>query len=223
LALGVAAAIEHERVLLSLPSCTVVDIGANRGQFALAARRCFPDARIISFEPLAEPAKKYRALFSRDSRATLHEVAIAQDKGLATIHISAEDDSSSLLPITPLQTSLFPGTGEVAGVAVRTAPLDTVLTEAGIVRPAMLKVDVQGFELEALQGCVPLLEHFDYVYVECSFVELYGGQALAHEVVAFLAEQGFRLAGIYNMSYDKRGRAIQGDFAFVRADAGSEV
>ena len=49
----VAAGVEHARVLRNLgPVGTVVDIGANRGQFALAARHCFADARIVSFEPL---------------------------------------------------------------------------------------------------------------------------------------------------------------------------
>ncbi len=53
-----------------------------------------------------------------------------------------------------------------------------------IVPSALLKLDVQGFELSALQGCEDLLQHFAWVYVECSFIELYEGQALADEVIA---------------------------------------
>ena len=52
------------------------------------------------------------------------------------------------------------------------------------------------------------------LYVECSFVELYTGQALAHEVIAWLAGRGFVLKGVYNMGYDDQGRAVQGDFLF---------
>jgi tRNA1(Val) A37 N6-methylase TrmN6 len=52
---------EHARVLRTLGEVrAVVDIGANRGQFALAARHCFADARILSFEPLAGPAALWR-------------------------------------------------------------------------------------------------------------------------------------------------------------------
>jgi hypothetical protein len=47
-------------------------------------------------------------------------------------------------------------------------------------------------------------------------VELYEGQALADEVIAYLQEHDFRLQGIYNMSYDTKGRAIQGDFLFLQ-------
>jgi len=74
---------------------------------------------------------------------------------------------------------------------------------------------VQGFELEALRGCADLLECFAYVYAECSFVELYTGQALAHEVIDWLARHCFILTGLYNISYDKNGKAIQGDFLFT--------
>ena len=82
--------------------------------------------------------------------------------------------------------------------------------------PAMLKLDVQGFELEALRGCEDLLECFSYVYAECSFVELYTGQALADEVILWLRERNFHLRGVYNVFYDKKGQAIQGDFLFKR-------
>jgi len=80
--------------------------------------------------------------------------------------------------------------------------------------PAMLKLDVQGFELDALVGCEGLMERFSHVYVECSFMELYTGQALADEVILWLKERNFRLRGVYNVFYDKEGQAIQGDFLF---------
>ncbi|MGA7966535.1 MAG: FkbM family methyltransferase, partial [Gammaproteobacteria bacterium] len=84
-----------------------------------------------------------------------------------------------------------------------------------IASPALLKLDVQGFELPTLQGCEDLLSRFAWVYVECSFIELYEGQALADEVITWLRERGFALSGVYNMSYGRSGRAIQADFLFA--------
>ena len=78
---GVAAAIEHESLLKTLDFATVVDIGANRGQFALVARRCFPAARIIAFEPLAGPAERFRTALGGDPLITLHQVAIGPANG----------------------------------------------------------------------------------------------------------------------------------------------
>ncbi|MHB8571083.1 MAG: FkbM family methyltransferase [Metallibacterium sp.] len=84
----------------------------------------------------------------------------------------------------------------------------------------MLKLDVQGYELQALRGCETLLEAFAWVYCECSFVELYAGQALADAVIAWLRERGFGLLGAYNMANDRDGRAVQADFLFGRAVRG---
>jgi hypothetical protein len=85
--------------------------------------------------------------------------------------------------------------------------------------PALLKLDVQGYELQALRGCEALLEHFAYIYAECSFIELYTGQALADEVAGWLAERGFRQTGVGNLASDREGRSVQADFLF-RAGAG---
>ena len=212
----VAAGVEHVRVLSALDCRTVVDIGANRGQFALVACRCLPQARVISFEPLPAAAAKYRALFAGDDRVTLHEAAIGPVSGNATLHISRRDDSSSLFRITARQVDLFPGTEEAATAVVRVAPLRDFVSVADIHAPALLKLDVQGFELEALRGCEELLGYFAYVYAECSFFELYAGQALADEVIAWLRERSFKLCGVHNVDYDRDGRAIQGDFLFAR-------
>lgn len=213
----VAAGVEHARVLRNLgPVRTVVDIGANRGQFALAARYVFPQARIVSFEPLPGPAALWRAVFAGDARAQLIEAAVGPEAGEAEIHLSARDDSSSLLPITARQNALFPGTAEAGTATIRVVRLADALAAADIEAPALLKLDVQGFELQALAGCEALLDRFAWVYVECSFVELYAGQSFADEVIAWLRERGLRLTGVYHMAYDDNGRAVQADFLFGR-------
>ena len=79
----------------------------------------------------------------------------------------------------------------------------------------LMLLDVQGYELEALKGCDGLLGCFEYVYAECSFMELYEGQPLADTIIAWLRERGFRLQGVYNLTYNPKGRAVQGDFLFV--------
>ncbi len=213
---GVAAAIEHERLLSSIDCATIVDIGANRGQFALVARHCLPASVIISFEPLSDPAATFRRVFQGDERTRLHEAAIGIVSEVRTMHVSRCDDSSSLLPISSVQTAIFPGTQEVSTLDVRVGPLEEFVPASDLIAPAMLKLDVQGFEYEALMGCESLLQHFSYVYCECSFMELYSGQRLAREVVDWLSARGFGLAGLYNPYYDRQGRAVQADLLFSR-------
>ncbi|MGH7688752.1 MAG: FkbM family methyltransferase [Gemmatimonadaceae bacterium] len=206
---------EHLPILRRLrPVHTIVDIGANRGQFALAARYCFPRARIVSFEPLPAPAAIYRSVFATDPLATLHETAIGPQTGTTTIHVSRMDHSSSLLPIAAAQNEVFPGTDEVATATIAVGPLSAYLPADTIEPPALLKLDVQGFELPALMACADRLSRFRWIYVECSFMELYQGQALADDVVAWLRGRGFTLRGQYNIARDRNGRAVQADFLF---------
>ncbi len=212
----VAAATEHDRVLGGLALDTVVDIGANRGQFALCIRRLFPQARIYSFEPLRRPAQAFRRIFAQDSRVTLFNTAIAATAGPASMHVSRWDVSSSLLPFAQAQHDNFPFTEEAAREIVSTAPLADSLARIDIAGVALLKLDVQGFELDALRGCDALLDFFEYVYVEASFIELYVGQALATEVIAHLFAKKFRLLCVANLSMGASQRAIQADFLFSR-------
>src|ERR1700744_1241580 len=102
---GTAATVEHEEALGELQLRTVVDVGANRGQFSLFALHTFPAARIVSLEPLAAPAERFRRLFAGEPRITLHQAALGPqtETGQATMHVSGHDDSSSLLPITATQ------------------------------------------------------------------------------------------------------------------------
>lgn len=139
------------------------------------------------------------------------------------MHISHRDDSSSLLSISSVQTAMFPGTEEIATTEVRVAPLDEFVTADDLMAPAMLKLDVQGFEYEALIGCESLLPRFDWVYCECSFVELYSGQKLAWEIIDWLSTRGFGLAGVFNPAYDRRGQTVQADFLFRRDGAAAGV
>ena len=99
---------EHLSVLESSDCDFIVDVGANRGQFALIARKVFPKAKIHSFEPLEEPMQIFRRIFAGNPHVTLYPCAIGREKTTATIHVTKDDDSSSMLPITKLQSDLFP-------------------------------------------------------------------------------------------------------------------
>jgi FkbM family methyltransferase len=212
---GVAAAVEHERVGLPSELKTVLDVGANRGQFALVALRRWPDARLVCFEPL-DTARRQLTEVVGGSGAEIRDVALAEQAGEVEFHVSRADDSSSLLPITPRQAAMFPGTDEVRTMPVRTARLDVELAGEPLAGPVLLKIDVQGGELGVLRGAVGLLDQIDVIMVECSFVEFYAGQPLAHELIEFLAAHEFVLTSAGSPTMDGQGRVVQLDFVFSR-------
>ena len=215
LRVGVAATLAPQPMLRRLQPGLVVDVGANRGQFALDVRKAAPQARIISFEPLGSEAEVFRTIFSGAPNVELKECALGSVKGTAQLHVAGAADSSSLLEIGNLQEQLFHGTGEVQVVEVAVELLDDVLREYDLGDRALLKIDVQGFELQVLMGAVEALGRFRWVYVELSFVELYVGQPLAHEVMSLLAAHHFGLADTGEPTRVK-GRTIQQDFLFER-------
>lgn len=213
---GAAAGVEHGSALQGLNCSCVVDVGANRGQFALISRKVFPRAKIYSFEPLAEPAQIFNRVFVNVPEVTLYPYAIGLERKTAVMHVTEDDDSSSILPVTKTQSTMFRGATERETRQVTVLPLSQALGDRSIPQASLLKIDVQGFELEVLKGCEDILNRFSNLYIECSFLELYQGQALAHQVITWLAQRNFTLKGIYNTYYAQNGAAIQGDFLFCR-------
>ena len=113
-----------------------------------------------------------------------------------------------------MQSDLFPGATEKETRQVMVYPLSQLIDPASIPSASLLKIDVQGYELEVLQGCEDILQKFSHLYIECSFIELYEGQALAHQIIAWLEERNFVLSSVHNLYYGKNGMALQGDFLF---------
>jgi FkbM family methyltransferase len=217
LRLGVAAATEHQHDPLPPDIRTVLDVGANRGQFALVALERWPHARLVCFEPLPGPRALLARVLRNKPQAEIVATALGSKSGIATIHVSRADDSSSLLAPTERQSKTFPGTKQVATIEVPTARLDEYF-DAGLAAPALLKIDVQGLELEVLRGGTRVLKSVDAVLVECSFFEFYSGQARADDVVRFLHEHGFSLTSGTAPSLDRHGVVQQLDLIFYRRE-----
>lgn len=212
----VGAATEHEGLMAALPLGSVIDVGANKGQFSLMLKAVHPAAPIQAFEPLCEAASVFDRVFAGVSGVSLHRVAAGPEGGEAEINLSGSADSSSLLPIGALQDSAFPGTATVAKRKIQVRRVDDVLKDWMPIQPLLIKLDVQGYELEALQGMPHFLAQAAYVYAELSFMKFYEGQPLASELIAWLADKGFDLAYINDVSRTSQGFPAQADVLFWR-------
>jgi FkbM family methyltransferase len=217
LRLGVAAAVEHQPLRRLLVPATLIDVGANKGQFSAFACRTWPFCKIAAFEPMPGPARVFRHLFEGHANVNLHEFALGASNSRAPIYVSKREDSSSLLPISELMDRVMPEaafSGYEMVVEVRR--LDSFIPSYELVAPVLLKLDVQGYELETLIGAELLLPHIDYVYVECSHLQLYAGQPLLDDIDAFMKRSGFALTTRLNESRLDDGRAFQCDCLFAR-------
>ena len=213
----VAPSIEHVAVLKSLQPDLIVDVGANRGQFTLAALNVLPQANILCFEPLESAYNGLISLFDGESRVSMHNTAIGDIDTYMSMNVSNKEDSSSLLEISDLQAEIFPGTEHSDFEKVAVCRLSKFMTNDLLDKNILIKIDVQGYELEVLRGAGEILSKVQTIYVECSFIELYAQQAAAKDVIEFLSTHGFSLDGVYNLEYDALGMAVQGDFLFTNS------
>jgi FkbM family methyltransferase len=214
LSYGVAPSVEHLQLLCSLKIDGIIDVGANRGQFTLACRLAQSNVPIVAFEPIPDEAEIFRKIHGQIPKIEAIECAIGNCEGTATLHLSRSADSSSLLPISKLQSEVFRNTEEIDTLTVTVRRLDDFSSNWSGRTSQLLKLDVQGFELKVLQGAVDTLRSCLYVYAECSEVALYEGQPLRTEVVAFLTKHGFSEMGQFNPCC-LNGQLIQADYLFV--------
>jgi FkbM family methyltransferase len=212
----VAATVEHRTQPFVEFFGTVIDVGSNRGQFAVFARERWPNARLLCFEPLPGPGETLVRVAHELGNVDVHPYALGAEAGRPTMRISRSDDSSSLLRATARQLEAFPNSVEVGGIEVDVRRLDDVVSRGDLRAPVLMKIDVQGAELDVLRGASQVLPHVQQILVECSLVELYAGQALLDDVVQFAREFGFRVINVSAPTREPGGRPLQCDVLFSR-------
>jgi FkbM family methyltransferase len=168
----------------------VVDVGANRGQYASALRRAGYRGRIVSFEPLSRAYTGLTTAAGNDDLWETRHAAVAADARRATLHVSENTWSSSLLPIANRHVESAPTAATVGEEEVEVVTLGTLDEELGG-RRIMLKVDVQGGELAVLEGSGALLGRVRIVDVELSLVPMYDSQPLLPELLTWLSDRRF--------------------------------
>jgi FkbM family methyltransferase len=205
------------RALSWLGIDTVVDVGANIGQYGAALRSSGFTGRIISCEPLPDAFAHLARRAESDGTWTALHTAVGDHTGTIEINVSANSYSSSALVMTNAHLDAAPGSETIGTVS---APLTTVadLLLAQHVNPArtLLKVDTQGYESFVLDGAGSRLAQFAAVQLELSFVPLYEGQHLIADLTERLAREDFTLYALDAGFADPgTGRMLQCDGLFV--------
>lgn len=214
---GVAAGTEHLKFLKSLENInTILDIGAHKGQFALISKYVFENVKIYSFDPLKSSKDKYNEILKPEDGFFFFNSAIGNKNGFKQINISKNSDSSSILNITNKQIKTFKNTEKIKEEKIKIQKLHYLINKKKLITPCLMKIDVQGYELEVLKGSEKLLQNFDYLYIECSSIEFYKDQPFFKDIRKWLKKRNFIYIKSYNHFKNLNNKTIQADYFFKR-------
>lgn len=210
-----------EKFLSSENIDCVLYVGANVGQYVEGYLRSFPTADLILYEPDPDLFRKLVKKFGDNPRINLKQQAVSSLNGREFLHrtslLTNGRMSSSLLRMAPRHTEWSEGSEQKDKVEVETVYLDA--EDYSKYSKILLKLDIQGMELQALRGAQKLLgTKINAVDTEVSFQQLYFGESHWLEVVEYLNSLGFYVFGLDPWGIDSMasGELMQADIQFVR-------
>jgi FkbM family methyltransferase len=176
----------------------VVDVGANAGQTAIELRKSGFSGPILSLEPIKYLYEQMSLLSEADPKWTALRCAAGRTKETAHINVSGgHAGASSIRTMTNNVLRYAPDQAPVRKEEISIVPLTEIL---GIHYPqgnrCFLKIDVQGFENEVLDGALDIIDRVVGLQMEMSIVRNYEGESLLYELLPKVQELGFKLVGV---------------------------
>jgi len=199
---------------------TVIDVGANVGDFAKIIREVLPQARIYSLEPLPDCFEKMKLALRNDKNFFPLNIAAGSKEDTLKFYRSFHSPSSSFLEMEDLHKRAFPQSSEGQSpepINVNVNTLDKIFSDIQPEKNILLKIDVQGFEAEVINGASGLLSITTIVLIEMSFVKLYKNLPLFHDIYTLMYAQGFKFRGtLAQMLQADTGEVVQIDAIFIK-------
>ena len=199
---------------MRLDAGLVVDVGANQGAFTEAVLAIDPRARVLAVEPVPALAAALRRRFDGDARVRVDDHAVSDERGTATLNVTANSVFTSLLEPGATLERVYAdaGTAVTERTEVPTARLDDLVDEP----VSVLKIDVQGAEAKLLRGATGTLARTRALLLEMNFVSHYDGDSTFTDLHPLVLELGFVLRGIAP-PYVEAGQALWADACYVPA------
>lgn len=210
------------RTLDALGINVLLDVGANKGQFATRMRAAGYTGRIVSFEPLAAFVDVLREASKDDPSWTVVPCALGAEDTETEINV-ADGPLSSLLPSSDFGKDWNDKLQHTHSETIQVRRLDGVLDDllADVDDPRVfLKLDTQGFDLQAFRGAGDRIEEILGIQSEVACVPIYDGMPRFVEAVTEYEAAGFELAGMFPVTFHRETlRVIEFDAVLVRPDA----
>jgi FkbM family methyltransferase len=202
---------------------TIIDVGANEGQFAMGISKVLPEAHIISFEPISSVFATLQANV-KGLNVTAHNYALSDADGTAEINISQNLVSSSILNMEDLHKNLYPQSSYVSKETITLKTLDGMINLAECKPNILLKIDVQGYENKVIGGGHNVIKNVAAVIIEFSYQPVYEGQWLFEETYDYFTSNGFKFLGFADQVLAKQSQLpLYGDAIFVKRELAAKL
>ena len=197
---------------------TVLDVGANTGQYASELRDIGYHGKIKSFEPLDDAFKVLQNNAADDNDWEVFRYALGDQDEAGKINVSANSVSSSILPMLPAHDEAAIGSSYVTEQNIQIRKLDSLYADlCDGARNIYLKIDAQGFEKKVMDGAQDSLPKIDTVELEISLTPLYEGAPTFDQLQSYMQENGYDLIGLEpGFSAPDTGRMLQIDGIYHR-------
>lgn len=200
----------------------VIDVGANKGQFAQKLRKCGYQGLIHSIEPGEAAFCKLSESSNNDSKWFAHRCALGSESKTVTLSISDHDQMSTLYEFSKYGKE-FGGkqSNIVRKEEIEMKTLDEFTDNESIsmdVHNSLLKIDTQGHDLEVLRGTSSILPKIKAIQTELALKPIYDDVPSYEEVLEFCKSAGFLITGMYPVNRDKASlELIEMDCVLVKA------
>lgn len=206
--------------LRNLPIRTIIDVGANKGQFSRMISEIFPDAYIYSFEPLPEPFEELKKwAMQQNEKVKAFNLALGDTEGEIEMFSHIEHSpSSSFLKTANICEEIYPFTQKQIPVPVKLTNLDNWVKSLSIplIPEIFIKLDVQGYEDRVIRGGQETFNMAKACVLEVNLDKLYEKQATFNDITILLYNLGYHYAGNLNQVYADDGHVIYIDSVFVK-------
>lgn len=199
----------------------VIDVGANKGQYRDFLRRDVGfRGQILSFEPISALALALKDRARTDSKWAIYQLALGSTTQTLPINVMSASDFSSFLKPDHTAVKEFYESNTIARTElVQMERLDAVISSfesenRGFQR-YFLKLDTQGFDLEALKGSEESLQRIPGLQTEVSQVPIYKGMPTMAESLSYLNDRNFQISAMFPVTFDRHLRAIEFDCVMV--------
>lgn len=184
----------------------IIDVGANSGQFSQAAIHFYPNAKVDIFEPLPNQFSKIETKFRGKSNISTFNLAMGNEEGTISFFQNNYGHISSVLEINSDNIHYPKSDKDLNQIEVKISTLDNFLDGKKIPSPSLLKLDVQGYELEVIKGAEGRIQEINYLIIEANLEQLYKDQPSFTEINTYLNERNFELEGMldFNLGIDNR-------------------